>query len=241
MAAKTVAFKYGQNFKNIFDLYINNSVSSPKKLGNISVNDSMAEFALGKCAMVQNGNWGASQILGVQGNTVKDADIKFMPIYTGVTGEETQGLCIGTENYLCINSKASPEKQQASIDFLVWLFSSPTGKGFVKDKLKFIAPFNTFTDAEKPTDPLAREVLAWMSKQGVTSVPWVFPAFPSEAFKNYFGDALLEYAQGTKTWTMSPRSWSIPGPASARPTPFPDEFAPLALPRALRGAAAHRE
>lgn len=200
LAADTIAFKYSENYRNIFDLYINNSVSDKGLLGNISVNDSMAEFALGRCAMVQNGNWGASQILGVEGNTVADADIKFLPIYTGVAGEENQGLCIGTENYLCINSQASPEKQKASIDFLVWLFSSETGKGFVKDKLKFIAPFNTFEDDEKPTDPLAREVLAWMEKDGVTSVAWTFASFPSEEFKNYFGDALLEYAQGSKTW-----------------------------------------
>lgn len=200
LAADTIAFKYGDNYRNIFDLYLNNSVSAKGLLGNISVNDSMAEFALGRCAMVQNGNWGASQILGVEGNTVADADIKFLPIYTGVAGEENQGLCIGTENYLCINSQASPEKQQASIDFLVWLFSSDTGKGFVKEKLGFIAPFNTFEDDEKPTDPLAKEVLAWMEKGGVTSVAWTFAAFPSEEFKNYFGDALLEYAQGSKTW-----------------------------------------
>ena len=200
LAADTIEFKYGDNFKNIFDLYIENSVSGKGLLGNISVNDSMAEFALGRCAMVQNGNWGASQILGVEGNTVADEDIKFLPIYTGIAGEENQGLCIGTENYLCINSQVSAEKQQASLDFLVWLFSSETGKGFVKEKLMFIAPFNTFEDDEKPTDPLAKEVLAWMEKDGVVSVAWTFAAFPSEAFKNYFGDALLEYAQGSKTW-----------------------------------------
>lgn len=200
LAADTIEFKYGDNYRNIFDLYLENSVSAKGLLGNVSVNDSMAEFALGRCAMVQNGNWGAGQILGVDGNTVADEDIKFLPIYTGVSGEEKQGLCIGTENYLCINSEVSAEKQQASVDFLVWLFSSDTGKGFVKEKLGFIAPFNTFEDDEKPTDPLAKEVLAWMEKDGVVSVAWTFAAFPSEAFKNYFGDALLEYAQGSLTW-----------------------------------------
>jgi raffinose/stachyose/melibiose transport system substrate-binding protein len=200
LAADSIEFKYAENYKNIFDLYLNNSVSKKGVLGNKTVNDSMAEFALGQCAMVQNGNWGASQISGVEGNTVADKDIKFLPIYTGVPGEETQGLCIGTENFLCINSKASPEKQQASIDFLVWLYSSDKGKAFVKDQLKFIAPFNTFTDAEKPTDPLAKDLLNWMAKPGLMNVQWTFAAFPSENFKNYFGDALLEYAQGTKKW-----------------------------------------
>ena len=160
----------------------------------------MAEFALGNVAMVQNGNWGWSQIDKVVGNKVNKDDVKFMPIYTGVQGEETQGLCIGTENYFAINSKVSKDKQTASTAFLEWLFSSTKGKEYVTAKLGFIAPFNTFTDAEKPSDPLAKEVSNWMAKKDIKSVPWTFAAFPSEAFKNYFGDALLQYAQGNKTW-----------------------------------------
>ena len=39
-----------------------------------------------------------------------------------------------------------------------------------------------------------------MGKDGVESVAWTFQAFPSEDFKNYFGDALLQYAQGKNTW-----------------------------------------
>ncbi|MEF9894927.1 MAG: ABC transporter substrate-binding protein [Clostridia bacterium] len=200
LAAKEITFKYGANYQNIFDLYTNNSVTAKGLLSNKSTDDSMAEFALGKCAMVQNGNWGASQILGVSGNTVANEDIKFLPIYTGVAGEETQGLCIGTENYLCINSKVSPEKQQAAVDFLVWLFSSDEGKAFVKNDLMFLAPFNTFKDDEKPEDPLSKEVLRWMEKDGAKSVAWTFAAFPSEEFKNYVGDALLEYLQGGLDW-----------------------------------------
>lgn len=197
LAADEISFKYAPNYKNIFDLYVENSASAKGLLGSKTVNDSMAEFALGQVAMVQNGNWAWSQISGVDGNVVKEEDIKFMPIYTGVAGEETQGLCVGTENYFSINSKVSEGKQQASIAFLEWLFSSDKGKAYVSKDLGFIAPFNTFTEAEKPADPLAREVLAWMEKD---SVVWTFAAFPSEDFKNYFGDALLEYAQGGKTW-----------------------------------------
>lgn len=200
LEAGEIQFKYGDQFRNIFDLYTNNSSTAKGLLGSKSVNDSMAEFALGKVAMVQNGNWAWSQIASVEGNTVKSEDIRFMPIYTGVAGEEKQGLCIGTENYLSINCKVSKEKQDASAAFLEWLFSSEKGKAYVTNELGFIAPFSTFEEDEKPVDPLAREVLAWMEKDGVTSVAWTFAAFPSEDFKNYFGDALLEYVQGTKTW-----------------------------------------
>jgi len=199
LAANEIGFKYAPNYKNIFDLYINNSATGKGLLGSKSVADSMAEFALGKVAMVQNGNWAWSQISGVAGNVVSADDIKFLPIYTGVAGEEKQGLCVGTENYFAINSKVSKEVQDASVAFLEWLFSSETGKGYVTNDLGFIAPFTTFTDAQKPADPLAKEVLAWMEKD-VESVGWTFAAFPSEEFKNYFGDALLEYAQDSKTW-----------------------------------------
>lgn len=200
LATNEAEFKYNPNFKNIFDLYINNSVTKSTLLGSKSVADSMAEFALGQAAMVQNGNWAWSQINEVDGNVVKAEDIKFLPIYTGVSGEENQGLAIGTENYFAINSKVSAEKQQASIAFLEWLFSSEKGKAYVTNELGFIAPFNTFNDNEKPADPLAKEVTNWMAKDGITSVPWTFAAFPSEEFKNQFGDGLLQYAQGNKTW-----------------------------------------
>lgn len=199
LAADEISFKYGNNFKNIFDLYVNNSTVKPTLLGSKSVADSMAEFALGQAAMVQNGNWAWNQIAEVGGNVVKEEDIKFLPIYTGVAGEEKQGLAIGTENYLAINSKVSEEKQQASIAFLEWLFSSEKGKEYVTNELGFIPPFNTFNEDEAPADPLAAEVMDWMNKDTI-AVAWTFAAFPSEDFKNDFGDALLEYVQGSKTW-----------------------------------------
>ena len=191
---------YSKNFQNLFDLYINNSVTPKTLLGSKSVADSMAEFALGQAAMVQNGNWGWSQISGVSGNTVKETDVKMMPMYIGVEGEESQGICVGTENYLAINKNVSKEKQEASLKFLEWLFSSETGKKYVTEKLGFITPFTTFTEDEQPQDPLAREITRYMSNTDLRNIPWVFTAFPSEAFKKEVGSSLLDYAQGDKKW-----------------------------------------
>ena len=199
-ATKEIKFQYSKEYKNIFDLYINNSITEPALLGSKQVDDSMAEFALGKVAFVQNGNWAWSQINGVAGNVVAEKDIKFMPIYTGIAGEETQGLCTGTENFFSINKKASAADQKLAADFIYWLYSSETGKKFVIEKLNFIAPFDTFTETERPSDPLAKEVINWMGKDGVTSVPWNFTVFPSQTFKDNFGASLLQYAQGTMKW-----------------------------------------
>lgn len=199
-ATKTINFKYSENFKNIFDLYINNSTTDKKVLGSKIVDESMAEFALGQCAMVQNGNWAWSQINGIDKNTVKAENIKYLPIYMGIDGEEKQGLCIGTENFFAINSKASEQEQKAAADFMYWLFSSETGKKFVNEQLEFIAPFDTFTDEERPEDPLAQEVIKWMNNADVTTIPWNFTVFPSQTFKEDFGASLLQYAQGSKKW-----------------------------------------
>lgn len=199
-ATKTINFEYSENFKNIFDLYINNSTTDKKVLGSKIVDESMAEFALGQCAMVQNGNWAWGQISDVNKNTVKAENIKYLPIYMGIAGEENQGLCIGTENFLAINSQADKNEQKAAQDFIYWLFSSKTGKKYVIDELELIAPFDTFSEDEKPDDPLAQEVIKWMNNADVTTIPWNFTVFPSQTFKEDFGASLLQYAQGSKDW-----------------------------------------
>lgn len=199
-ATKAIKFQYSKEFQNIMDLYLNDSVIPAKNVGVKTVTDSMSEFALEECAFVQNGNWAWGQIAGTPGNKVKAENVKYLPIYTGVTGEEGQGLCVGTENFYCINKKASKADQKATADFIYWLYSSKIGKNYVTNKLGFIAPFDTFADNEKPTDPLAVEILNWMSKPGITSVSWNFTLFPSQTFKDNFGASLLKYAQGNKSW-----------------------------------------
>ena len=71
----------------------------------------------------------------------------------------------------------------------------------VTGDLGFIAPFGTFGENDKPDDPLAREVLKWSAQEGIENIPWNFTIFPSQEFKNEFGAALLQYAQGTREWS----------------------------------------
>ena len=195
-----IDLSYSKNYQNIFDHYINNSITDRRMIGSKTVGDSMSEFALGQVAMVQNGNWGWSQIAEESGNVVKAEDVKFLPIYTGVAGEEAQGLCSGTENFICINARAPQGDQDASLKLLEWLFSSPTGKRSVIEKLGFVSPFSTFGPTERPADPLAREMFRYLDNPGLTSVSWDFTTFPSQEFKNQLGAALYQYALGNKSW-----------------------------------------
>ena len=199
-ATDEIAFEYAENFKNIFDLYLDNSVIPRTAVATKTVTDSMSEFALEECAMVQNGNWAWGQISGISSNKVKEDNIEFLPIYTGAEGEESQGLCIGTENFYAINKNSSDAQRKAAEDFIYWLYSSEKGKEYVVEKLGFIAPFNTFKDTEVPNDPLAKEVMDWMDEDDVKTIPWNFTIFPSSTFKEDFGASLLKYAQGTKSF-----------------------------------------
>ena len=78
-----IEFSYNKEYKNLFDLYLDNSTVEKSLAPSKTVSDSMAEFAQGKAAMVQNGNWAWSQISETSGNVVKEDKIKFLPMYMG--------------------------------------------------------------------------------------------------------------------------------------------------------------
>lgn len=195
-----VKFKYNKEFKNLFDLYLNNSTVEKTLAPSKAVSDSMAEFAQGKAAMVQNGNWGWSQINEVSGNVVKQDKIKFLPMYMGLKDEGKTGISVGTENYLTVNAKASEASQKATKDFINWLFNTDEGKKYVVEDLGFIAPFKNYTEADTPKDPLAQEVAAAIANKDVATIPWDFQYFPSQQFKDDFGAALAQYASGKMPW-----------------------------------------
>lgn len=194
-------FTYAENYKNILDLYLDNSTTDRKSASTGSVDEAMTEFALNECAIAQNGTWAWSDTqLNQPDSKVKADDLYYMPIYTGVEGEESQGLCMGTENFLAINSKASADDQAASLYFFEWLYSSDAGKKCVLNDLGFVAPFNTFTSDEAPDNPLVKAGLADLNNDKTTTVSWVFPTFPSQNWKDKFGADLLSYAEGSMDW-----------------------------------------
>lgn len=187
---------YLDNYKAIWDLYINNATCEPTMLSGKTGEDAASEFALGEAVFYQNGTWAYGDI---QGNEVADEDLGMMPIYIGAEGEENQGLCTGSENYWCVNSKASEADIQATLDFLNWVVTSETGKTALTQDMGFVTPFSSIGDEYAPANPLvaaANEDIA----AGHTAVAWCFTTMPSENWKNGVGSALLEYAQGTGEW-----------------------------------------
>lgn len=187
---------YLENFKNIFDLYITDSTCEPTVLSSKTGEDAASEFALGEAVFYQNGTWAYNDI---KDNEVADEDLGMLPIYIGVEGEENQGLCTGSENYWCVNSKASEEDIQATLDFLNWVITSDEGRTSLSQEMGFVTPFKTFDENFESENPLVVDANKYIA-DGKTSVAWNFTTMPSEEWKNQVGSAMLEYAQGTGEW-----------------------------------------
>ena len=191
----TIKGTYLPNYKKIFDLYITDSTTDPTQLSAKTGDDANSEFALGEAAFYQNGTWAWTDL---QKAGMKAESVGMMPIYTGVKGEEKQGLATGSENYWCINDKASDADKKATEDFLSWVITSDTGKKAISQDMGLTTPFKTFDDV-KFDNPLT-EAAVEDQKSGKTQVSWNFTMMPSEEWKNKVGQALLEYAQGTGKW-----------------------------------------
>lgn len=187
---------YLENFKNIFDLYITDSTCEPTVLSSKTGEDAASEFALGEAVFYQNGTWAYNDI---KDNEVADEDLGMLPIYIGVEGEENQGLCTGSENYWCVNSKANEEDIQATLDFLNWVITSDEGRTSLSQEMGFVTPFKTFDENFESENPLVVDANKYIA-DGKTSVAWNFTTMPSEEWKNQVGSAMLEYAQGTGEW-----------------------------------------
>ena len=77
---------YLDNYKDIFDLYINNSTCDPTELAGKTGDDSRNEFLNNEAVFFQNGSWEYTNLVG-DDKPFTDDDLTMLPIYIGV-GEE---------------------------------------------------------------------------------------------------------------------------------------------------------
>ena len=194
---------YLDNYRNIWDLYINNSTTDPKQLSTKTGDDAVAEFVTEKAVFYQNGTWAYSDVA-----EVGDDNLGMLPIYIGADGEENQGLCTGTENYWCVNKNAPEADINATLDFINWCVSDDTGvkamcgaKGAMPsgaDGMGFVIPFKKNLESDNLLVNIANNYV----KDGKKPVTWNFTTMPSEQWKNDLGSALTTYAadQSDANW-----------------------------------------
>jgi len=179
---------YLDNYKNIWDLYINNATCEPAELAAKTGDDSRNEFLAGEAVFFQNGSWEYGNLVG-EGKFTDD-DLVMIPIYIGLGDEANQGLCTGTENYWCVNAEASEDDIQATLDFMAWCVSSDMGTDAMANQMGFVIPFK---NAVESPNLFVKQDVAYTA-EGKKPVSWNFPTMPSEEWKNGVGSALTAYA-----------------------------------------------
>ena len=185
---------YLDNYKAIFDLYINNSTCDPAVLSSKTGDDSRNEFLAGEAVFYQNGSWEYGNLVG--DGKFTDDDLAMIPIYIGAGDEANQGLCTGTENYWCVNKNAKEEDIQATLDFMNWCVTSEEGTKAMAEDMGFVIPFKA---AQESPNLFVKQDAAYTA-EGKIPVSWNFTTMPSENWKNELGTALTAYAAGTGTW-----------------------------------------
>ena len=160
---------YLENFKNVWDLYINNSKYDKNTLATGGY-DAEAEFKKGEAVFYQNGTWEYDALK----KSISDDDMQMIPIYCGVEGEEKAGLCSGTENCWAVNAKASEADQKATLEFMKWLVTSEEGTKVMAEQFGAI-PYKKAADSGNVFLKNANDLL----EAGNYNVDWAFNYTPN--------------------------------------------------------------
>jgi len=186
----TITGAYLDNYKNIWDLYINNSATDPTQLATATGDQAEAEFGQSQAVFYQNGSWEYSNLTTTYGMSADD--LAMIPIYCGVDGESNAGLCCGTENCWAVNSQASEENIQATLDFLYWVVTSDEGTAMMAEQFGPI-PFKDAKDTENVFFNDANQYLA----DGKYVVTWAFNYTPNvDQWRAGVVAALTQYSAG---------------------------------------------
>ena len=184
-AAPTLTGAYMDNFKNLYDLAVVNSIVDRKELANGGF-DAQAEFAEGKAVFYVQGSWEAS---GLEGKGMDLSTLSMIPYYCGVEGEEKAGLNCGTENYWAINGDASEEDIQATIDFMVWLVTDPEASEAAVGTFG-VMPYKS---AAVSTNPFLAQANAYLG-DGCYNMAWITNFQPNvDAYRATAVNALNAY------------------------------------------------
>ena len=194
-----VTGKYLDNYKRVWDMYVRDSAADAKTLNSGALN-AESEFGNGEAVFYQNGDWEYSALTDEEnGYLVTSDDIDMMPIYFGVD-DENEALCVGTENHWAVNSKASEDDINASLEFLNWVITSDEGRKAVTEKMGLTAPFDTFT-GDFQTKNVFAQTSQKLQDDGKKIVDWSFNATPNvDDWRADFVSALTAYTDGSGDW-----------------------------------------
>lgn len=100
-----------------------------------------------------------------------ELQLDLLPLYTGIPGEETQGVHCFINRYWCVREDATEEEIQAALAFLNFLISPRTDGTVPVDDLCLLAPYRQATYARNSVQQRFRSDIA-LGKKCVVCEPY---------------------------------------------------------------------
>ncbi|MFC5701267.1 ABC transporter substrate-binding protein [Cohnella faecalis] len=175
-----------QQWVKLFDLTLK---YGGKNSLQVDYNTQISEFATGKAAMTQQGNWTQVSL----SETNPSLNIGLLPMPINNDAEAMDKLPVGVPYSWVVYNK-SKVKDEAKA-FLDWMVSSDIGKRYMTEEFKHIPAFDNITANNEILGQLAADIIAY--SQANRTISWNWFKFPGgEATSHYFSDAMQGYVGG---------------------------------------------
>jgi len=191
--------KYLEQFKTVWDMYISTSGADPRNLANGAL-DSEMELGTHEAVFYQNGDWEFEALTNPENEYfVEEDDLGMLPIFFGIS-DNTQGLSVGSDCFLAVNSKAESTAIDAALDFLDWVITSDEGRLVLTHDMKVSSPYDTFTGEYASANAFMKDNDRYLS-EGKESLAWSYLATPNaESWRAWVVEALMAYTDGSGDW-----------------------------------------
>lgn len=157
--------------------------SGGKTLDTIDYSNQVGNFALGKTAFIQQGNWIASDLK----NLKADFDMGFVPLAINNDTKVSGSIPVGVPMYWVVNKDSKVNKEAKA--FLDWMVTSPTGQESLVKDMNMIPAFTNFTIE---SDNALNKSISEYNKAGKT-LPWAFTNFPDGFSMNNIGPIFSKF------------------------------------------------
>ena len=192
--------------------------SSPANLTDTEYDASIAALASGDFGFMFQGNWTEPNLM----TAAKGTDFGIMPLPTGTTASTygNDSIPVGVPGYFMIDAKQSTKAERdGAVDFLTWLYTSPTGQRFVADPVTeggmgFIPVYKGFK--VQPATSMARDIAKFVD--GGKTLEWINTYYPAGlqetvgkvSMQQYFTDKIsaADLAKAIQdAWKGSTKTW----------------------------------
>ena len=177
----TITGEFVPNFKNLYDLAINNSERDHATFA-AGGHDAEGEFKADKAVFFVNGSWEYTAVS-------EGKNVSMIPYYCGVEGEEKAGLNCGTENCWAINCQADQADIDATMEFLYWCVTDPEASRMLVDSFG-VMPYKQAAESTNGFLAVANEY----ANNGCYVMDWATNYQPNvDAYRAAFVSALNAY------------------------------------------------